>query len=167
MPDTFDKKGRNIPLQENVLIEPEDYPEKISSQAIEYPCLEILAGPQEGRTISLKTGEFIIGRSKDNPIHLDDTSVSRAHSRLVLEKERIVLSDLGSRNGTYVNGRKIRESEEHPLSHLDQVKIGIYIFRLLARAPPPAEEEKARRQEEARPSKAATFVAEPTEPASA
>ena len=49
MPETFDKKGRNIPLQENVLIEPEDYPEKISSQAIEYPCLEILAGPQEGK----------------------------------------------------------------------------------------------------------------------
>src|SRR3989338_5324816 len=117
MAETFDKTGENISMREEALIRPEEYRENISGGNVAYPCLEILTGPGEGMILPLKTGEFIIGRSKENPIRLDDTSVSRAHSRLLLEKDRIVIRDLASRNGTYVNGKKIAENEEHPLNH--------------------------------------------------
>lgn len=160
MAETFDKTRDDIALDKgDVLIKPEEYEAKIPASNIAYPCLEMLSGLEEGMVVPLKTGESLIGRAKGNPVRLDDTSVSRAHARLTIEGDRIAIADLGSRNGTTVNGKKIGEGEEHPLSNLDQIKIGIYLFRLLTRAPTKEEEEMEARREEAKNSKAATFVA--------
>ncbi|HSP07263.1 MAG TPA: FHA domain-containing protein, partial [Acidobacteriota bacterium] len=67
-----------------------------------------LAGQQEFR---LKNGANLIGRARDNDIVILDQSLSRQHARIEVLADRIVLADLQSRNGTFVNGEKIAEAE--------------------------------------------------------
>jgi len=52
---------------------------------------------------------YTIGRSPENSIRLDDTSVSGRHAQLVLVAENCYLKDLGSTNGTIVNGQPVTE----------------------------------------------------------
>ena len=69
-------------------------------------ALLLLTGPQAGRRHEV-TGEVIIGRSPSCTIALEDAKVSRRHVRLVVEDGEAKVMDLGSRNGTLVNGEKL------------------------------------------------------------
>jgi hypothetical protein len=62
-----------------------------------------------GRTIALQ-GSTVIGRGEDVDIQLADTGVSRRHAELVLQPLGVELRDLGSTNGTKVNGRRTTEA---------------------------------------------------------
>ena len=72
------------------------------------PRLTFSDGP-EPRHVSLGQGQvWTIGRAFDNQVVVDDTSISRKHAMLQrLEGGDIVLVDLGSANGTFVNGRRV------------------------------------------------------------
>jgi two-component system response regulator AtoC len=59
----------------------------------------------------LVNGELVIGRAEDCGLRIDDASVSRAHARLEVTSEGITLIDLGSHNGTHVNGRRVAGSQ--------------------------------------------------------
>lgn len=131
----------------------------MDEQQISYPRLETIAGPEEGLHIPLKKGGQAMGRMKGLPIHLDDTSVSRTHCQIDVEGEKITLQDINSRNGTYVNGRRLKSGEFLSLNHLDQLQIGIYLFRLELR--PVTEEELSAKPSSA--SQSATYVAQPAE----
>ena len=61
------------------------------------------------------------GRNPDAAIFLDDVTVSRHHALFTIEEGRLVVRDLGSTNGTYVNGERCDEAE---LSVGDQLYIG-------------------------------------------
>jgi DNA-binding NtrC family response regulator len=69
-------------------------------------ALLLLTGPQAGRRHEV-TGEIFIGRSPSCTIALEDAKVSRKHVRLVIEGGVARVADLGSRNGTLVNGEKL------------------------------------------------------------
>ena len=70
-----------------------------------------------------------LGRDPANNIVLDkDTSASQFHARLDLDKGRIFITDLGSANGTWVNGKRITAPAS--LNHGDRIRIGNTIFRL-------------------------------------
>ena len=81
-----------------------------------------------------------LGRDPSNNILLDkDTSASQFHARLDLDKGRIFVTDLGSANGTWVNGRRIT-SPTH-LKHGDRIRLGNTIFRLkVGDSPLPADQ---------------------------
>ena len=66
---------------------------------------------QEGssQVVAVRQGPFTIGRAPDADLVIDDPSISRLHSRLLVTDSRVVLSDLGSRNGTVLNGAAITE----------------------------------------------------------
>ncbi|NNG39226.1 FHA domain-containing protein [Flexivirga sp. ID2601S] len=68
-----------------------------------------------------------IGRGRDNSIVLDDMLVSRQHVRITADAEGLVLEDLGSRNGTYVNGRRVERTH---LSEGDRIGIGAATFEV-------------------------------------
>jgi len=59
------------------------------------------------RTLQVQPGEYLIGRSRSCHLIIDDDLVSRKHARLSLEDSRLFLSDLSSRNGVFLNGRRI------------------------------------------------------------
>src|SRR3977135_495972 len=70
------------------------------------PALLLLSGPAAGLRREV-TGEVILGRSPSCDIPLEDSKVSRRHARIAIEQGTARVSDLGSRNGTVVNGEKI------------------------------------------------------------
>lgn len=70
----------------------------------------------------LTEGRFLIGRSADCQLSLDDPMASRVHAALTVEGEKVLLEDLGSRNGVRLNGRRIDRAEK--LAHGDRLTIG-------------------------------------------
>ena len=59
------------------------------------------------REIALSLGDHVLGRSSDAAIFVDDVGVSRDHARITIGEGGAILEDLGSKNGTRVNGRTI------------------------------------------------------------
>jgi adenylate cyclase len=67
-------------------------------------------GPNE-RSFNLRSGPNTIGRAPDNAVAIASESLSRRHACLIVEQECVRLSDLRSKNGTFVGGKRIRESQ--------------------------------------------------------
>ena len=74
------------------------------------PSLVFLAGPIAGRRYKLGDGEYVIGRRSDCQIFVPDMRVSRQHARLWRQGEDWALEDLGSNNGTFVNGVRLQQA---------------------------------------------------------
>jgi DNA-binding winged helix-turn-helix (wHTH) protein len=74
------------------------------------------------RQVPLVEGENLIGRGPEAAAWIDKASVSRRHARIVVGKEAAILEDLGSRNGTYVSGRRIDSPTK--LSSGDSIRVG-------------------------------------------
>lgn len=72
--------------------------------------------------IELPPGEFVIGRSEDCQLSIDDAMVSRRHAALRVTNLSVALVDLGSRNGVSVNGDKV--TSERRLGDGDRISIG-------------------------------------------
>lgn len=85
------------------------------------PFLFVEAGKDRGREYVLQEGETSIGRGIDNDVILADVSVSRKHVRVIREGGTITLRDLGSGNGSLVNGRKAHLQQ---LAEGDRIEIG-------------------------------------------
>ncbi len=75
------------------------------------------------RQFSLNEGEQItIGRGKDCDITIDNTAISRQHISIAMHNGIYFISDLGSTNGSFVNGKKINTDE--PISETDSIEFG-------------------------------------------
>src|SRR4051812_50135263 len=85
------------------------------------PSLVFLAGPIAGRRYKLGEGEYVIGRRSDCQIFVPDMRVSRQHARLWRDGESWTLEDLGSNNGTYINGIRLQSSTQ--LRHDNEITI--------------------------------------------
>lgn len=75
--------------------------------------------------VPLKHAKTIIGRHTDCQIRIPDVSVSRQHCEIAVADGRVVVRDLGSSNGTYVNRRRISSTE---LAPADLINVGKFIF---------------------------------------
>ena len=85
-------------------------------------ALTVETGPQAGLTYVLGPGETVIGRGGDCDIFLGDVTVSRHHAKVSLNADGLLgLEDLGSTNGTYVNGER---AESTDLAAGDELIIG-------------------------------------------
>ena len=69
--------------------------------------LVMSAGPTPGKEFPLEKNEVFIGRDLTNDIVINDAEVSRRHARLVAQPGGYILEDLGSTNGTFVNGQRL------------------------------------------------------------
>jgi hypothetical protein len=83
-----------------------------------------------GKTMMLPEGEHDVGRMSDCWLTLDDELASRYHARFHCSGDKAEIEDLGSRNGTYLNGQRL--SDRQPLKHGDKVRIGREIIAVLS-----------------------------------
>ncbi len=82
----------------------------------------------DSKELSFDKTEIRVGRVRDNDIVLPKGNVSKHHCRLLLQNGQLVVEDLGSTNGTYVNGRKIAEATS--ISTTDKVFVGDFVIRV-------------------------------------
>ena len=92
------------------------------------PRLEVIAamGHQPGTSFDVGAGATL-GRSDAAEIHVDDPFASSAHARIFQRGDYMYLEDMGSTNGTYLNGRQVRTAER--LKVADKVRIGDTEYR--------------------------------------
>ena len=83
--------------------------------------LVVTRGPSEGKSIQLKEGNNTIGRSLDNDLQVDDSSVSRTHAMVSARDEQFTLVDLGSTGGTRIGEHRI--SGKH-IGHGSTIVVG-------------------------------------------
>jgi anti-anti-sigma factor len=92
--------------------------------------LSISAGVARGRLIAVISPNFLIGRDPSCNLRLGSPMVSKLHAALIRRDSTVFLRDLGSTNGTILNGRPIRRSEV-AVHHGDRIQIGPIIATLL------------------------------------
>jgi serine phosphatase RsbU (regulator of sigma subunit) len=92
------------------------------------PTLVILQGPDPGRQFLLGPGTSLIGRQPDAAVYLESLAVSRSHAQIVDDKNEYFVEDVGSSNGTFVNGQAV--SGRIALTDRDTLQIGPYLMVL-------------------------------------
>lgn len=88
-----------------------------------------LTGESTGEIFGLESGELTFGRSRDNTVKLVNGQASRYHGVIRRDGDHYILHDLGSSNGTLVNGERI--VTPHRLYHNDQIVMGEEVFQFI------------------------------------
>ncbi|HKN93791.1 MAG TPA: FHA domain-containing protein [Thermoleophilaceae bacterium] len=93
------------------------------------PRLEVIAamGHEPGTVFPLADGGATMGRSASSDIEVDDPFASSAHARIFPRGDFMFIEDMGSTNGTYLNGRQLRRPEQ--LKMADKIRIGDTEYR--------------------------------------
>jgi two-component system, cell cycle response regulator len=92
-------------------------------------CIVQIHGPELGKKYALQETEFTIGREEGNHIVVDLDNVSRRHAMIIRKQGRMLVKDLGSTNGTYLNDQEVKQ--ETALRSGDLIKVGGSIFKFL------------------------------------
>ncbi|MBL8950020.1 MAG: GGDEF domain-containing protein [Myxococcaceae bacterium] len=104
---------------------------KISERPVNRDAaLVVIHGLDLGRKYDLMKETTVVGRSSKADIQVDQEAISRNHARFVISGAKVLVKDLGSTNGTYVNDEMI--GSEMQLRNGDLVKIGRTIFKFIA-----------------------------------
>ncbi len=92
-------------------------------------ALRFISGKYQGGEFPLKSDrQVVIGRSSDLDMVLVEDMVSRKHAKIVLSGGKVTIEDLGSTNGTFVNGEKVKQAR---LKEGDRILIGTSILKLV------------------------------------
>jgi DNA-binding NtrC family response regulator len=110
------------------------YPDDATSRIAARPALRVWSlelvvvdGPSRGATASITTGSARIGSAAGNDLTIADPTVSRVHCELTQRGDTLVLRDLGSTNGTWVEGVRLRDGDVPPGAI---VRVGSSAFRV-------------------------------------
>ena len=124
--------GRTVPSPDQPeaqeLESPPPPPKRTKRPRGEPRVLVVTQGSQTGQSAALADGVIMIGRGADCQIILDDDYVSTRHARVVSGENGIYVEDMGSTNGSYVNGQRITAPTTITMS--DTVRIGKTILKL-------------------------------------
>jgi predicted component of type VI protein secretion system len=93
--------------------------------------LKVMTGSHEGKEIGVSSDKFLIGRSDSCQLRPKSESVSRKHCIIVLRDNRVLIQDLKSRNGTYVNEKRLPSDKARVLRGGDQLRIGKLMFEIV------------------------------------
>ncbi len=103
---------------------------KISDRPVaKEACLVVIYGLELGKKFNLTRSQMIIGRSSKADVQIDQEAVSRNHCKIINTGNAVLLRDMGSTNGTYVNDEMI---DEYVLRDGDFIKVGRCIFKFLS-----------------------------------
>lgn len=84
--------------------------------------LKVVGGARDGQVVPVNGPKFLIGRASDCHLRPTSDAISRHHCAIVREGDSLVICDLGSRNGTYVNDQRIEG--QHVLTAGDEIRVG-------------------------------------------
>ncbi len=87
-----------------------------------HACLTVLTGTAAGQMFRIPEGNSVIGRASSSHLRIDEEGVSRNHARVRREGDHVAVDDLGSRNGTFVNGERV--AGPRPLEEGDKIQVG-------------------------------------------
>ena len=107
------------------------HPSALPGGEIDGAAFSLIVG---GREIPLPAGPVILGRARDATIRLRGKSVSRHHARILVRSDGATLENLGSKNGTYLRGRRI----DAPAALADGDEIGVGELSMVLRITPPS-----------------------------
>ena len=93
--------------------------------------LKVLSGSHKGKEIGVSSEKFLVGRSESCQLRPKSESVSRKHCIIVLKDNRVLIQDLKSRNGTYVNDKRLPIDKAKVVKAGDQIRIGKLAFELV------------------------------------
>ncbi|MFW7377608.1 MAG: diguanylate cyclase [Oligoflexus sp.] len=93
-------------------------------------CFVQYSGTNLGKRYVLDDREMVVGRSPNVQIVINEQSVSRNHAQCVTNGDQVLISDLGSSNGTYINDKRI--SSNHVLRDGDIIRLGNIVFKFFA-----------------------------------
>jgi predicted component of type VI protein secretion system len=113
--------------------------------------LVVLKGELTGHEVALGRSSVVVGRGKQSDIVLAEQGISRQHASIQHDPQGWILTDLGSTNGTLLNGQPIRAREPYLLRPGDQVTIGSYVLLLQQDAPQKAAASPTQRRDRPRP----------------
>lgn len=85
------------------------------------PCLVVDDGREKGKIISIGRASLTLGRDKNSGICIEARGVSRRHARFYIRKGTVKVEDLGSTNGTWQNGKRVKQAT---LEDGDQLQFG-------------------------------------------
>ncbi len=91
--------------------------------------LKVIGGKNDGREIRLSVPEFVIGRGEEAHLKPSSDLISRKHCSVKIENGSVVIADMGSRNGTFVNGEKIEKP--HDAKSGDTLRVGRLQFEVV------------------------------------
>jgi two-component system cell cycle response regulator len=116
----LDFEGENRTQQVTTMPLPDD--QEAGSVARELPYLIVLGGTSAGEMFRIDAGTTLIGRGESAHVRIVDEDVSREHAQLVVQGGRAFIQDLGSKNGTFLNGIPI--AGRRVLRDGDKVAVG-------------------------------------------
>lgn len=87
--------------------------------------INFIAGPEKGKKFEFSKRQIVIGRAKNSDVVVSDQTVSSRHCRIIQKDNDVEIEDLGSKNGTVVDGLAIHRSV---LKNFDEVKLGNSVF---------------------------------------
>ena len=93
---------------------------------------DVQQGPLAGSRIAIPAPVITIGQSNQNDVVLADDSVSRTHARLEYRDGGWYVSDLGSTNGTFLNGDRLPPDTATPLAYGANIRFGAILSRFRA-----------------------------------
>ena len=91
--------------------------------------LKVIGGKNDGREIRLNIPEFVIGRGDEAHLRPNSDLISRQHCSIKVDNGRVIIADLGSRNGTFVNGRQLEGP--HEAKPGDLLRVGRLQFEMV------------------------------------
>ena len=92
------------------------------------PLLTGTQGPQRGNRFAVTAEGVVLGRDPNCAVHIDDDNVSREHARVFLHNASVWVQDSGSRNGVFVNEKRIMRPKS--VSPGDAIRIGEHQFTI-------------------------------------
>ena len=97
------------------------------STLVATPTLRLRTGPNAGKVYDVRSA-LRLGRHPYNEISLEDPAVSRYHCWVVVEDGRVLVEDLASVNGTFLNGERV--AKRVPMKSGDTIRLGSTVFVL-------------------------------------
>lgn len=113
---TFQLEGATESVEDELSFDLDDIP-------VDGGLLVVVRGPIAGARLALAKETTTAGRHPQSDLFLDDITVSRRHAEFIREGDGFKLRDVGSLNGTYLNGERM---EEAALQNGDEIQVGRY-----------------------------------------